>query len=360
MRRSPVLAAAALLAVSLFAPPAASDPTPVPGPTATPVPELAGSPTPTATPDPAPRLAQCTIEGTEANDVLTGTPGPDVLCGHGGDDVLHGLEGDDELDGGDGFDIASYETSACCIRADLAAGTATGAGTDQLIGIEGLTGSPGDDVLRGDGGPNVLSGLGGTDLLYGSDGDDTVAGGDGDDYLLGEGGVNAIDGGAGADACPETGLSCVLPSFPDPNDTRGILDLRQITATLAPSPAAWRIGTLGRASKRRLWDEGYFVVSLDSKGDAGFDFHLVVKSTGRRMRALLLRDGGRNPIGRAGASRPGGRAVIARVAPERLEIPPERAYYRWSVRSIYTGPRCRPCIDESPPAGEGALPQPWP
>jgi Ca2+-binding RTX toxin-like protein len=160
VRRSPLLAAAALLATAWPAQLAASDPTPVPGPT--------------ASPRPADRLQPCTIEGTEGNDVLTGTPGPDVVCGHGGDDVLQGLEGDDELDGGDGLDTASYATSACCIRADLAAGTATGAGTDQLIGIEALTGSPGDDVLRGDGGPNVLSGLGGTDLMYGGDGDDAV------------------------------------------------------------------------------------------------------------------------------------------------------------------------------------------
>ena len=293
--------------------------------------------------------------------MLTGTPGPDVLCGQGGDDVLQGLDGDDELDGGEGVDTASFDLAPCCVRADLAAGTATGAGTDLLVGIERLTGSPGDDVLRGDGGPNLLSGLAGTDLLYGGEGDDALAGDDGDDYLLGEGGVNAIDGGAGADVCPEgTGLSCVSASVADPNDTRGIIDIRQVTASLSQSPATWRIGTFGRSSKRRLWDEGYLVVSLDSRGDAGFDFHLIVKSTGRRIQALLLPEGARNPVGRARAGRPGGRTIIAGVAPERLGIPPERAYYRWSVLSIFTGPRCRPCVDVVPPSAEGAFPQPWP
>ena len=349
MRGTPVPAATALLAVALLAPPAASDPTPVPGPT--------------ASPGPPARLvaAPCTIEGTDGDDVLIGTPGPDVLCGHGGDDMLQGLEGDDVLDGGDGLDTAVFDLAPCCIRADLAAGIATGAGTDQLLSVEHLTGSPGDDVLRGDGGPNLLSGLSGTDLLYGGEGDDSLLGGDGDDYLLGEGGTNAIDGGNGADVCPEgTGLSCVPTSMGDPNDTRGILDVRHVTATLGVSPSTWRIGTFGRASKRRLWDEGYFVVSFDSRGDPGFDFHVLVKSSGRRMRALILREGGRQAIGRAGAGRPGGRAVRVRVAPERLEIPPERAYFRWSVRSILTGRRCRPCVDVVPAAGEGAFPQPWP
>jgi hypothetical protein len=347
VRGTPFPAAAALLAVALLAPPAASDPTPVPGPT--------------TSPDPARLAAQCTIEGTEEDDILVGTPGPDVICGLGGDDVLIGLDGDDILEGGEGVDTVSFEASPCCIRADLAAGIATGAGNDQLVSIENLIGSQGDDVLRGDGGPNFLSGLGGTDLLYGGEGDDTLLGGDGDDYLLGEGGVNSIDGGNGADVCPEgTGLSCVSTSIGDPNDSRGILDIRQVTATLGASPSTWRIGTFGRASKRRLWDEGYFVVSFDSQGDPGFDLHVLLKSTGRRMRALILREGGRQAIGRAGAGRPGGRAVIVRVAPERLEIPPERAYFRWSVRSILTAQRCRPCVDVVPAAGEGAFPQPWP
>jgi hypothetical protein len=275
--------------------------------------------------------------------------------------VLQGLDGDDVLDGGDGIDTASFDLSPCCIRADLAAGTATGAGTDQLVGIENLTGSQGDDVLRGDGGPNVLSGLGGTDLLYGGDGDDQVLGGDGDDYLVGEGGTNTVDGGEGADVCPEgTGVSCYVLPVTDPDDTRGVLDVRQVTATLGVSPSAWRIGTFGRASKRRLWDEGYFVVSFDTGGDASFDLHVLVKSSGRRMRALLLKEGARHPAGRARASRPGGRAVVVRIAPERLGVPPERAYFRWSVRTILTARRCRPCVDVVPAAGEGAFPQPIP
>ncbi|MGH2675481.1 MAG: calcium-binding protein [Actinomycetota bacterium] len=348
MRRSPALpVAAALLAVALLAPPAASDPTPVPGPTSSPdVPGRVAAP-------------PCTIEGTDDDDVLTGTAAPDVICGHGGDDVLQGLDGDDVLDGGDGIDTASFEAAPCCIRADLATGWATGAGNDQLVSIENLTGSQGDDVLRGDGGPNVLSGLGGTDLLYGGDGDDALLGGDGDDYLAGEGGTNTIDGGEGADICPEgTGVSCYVLPATDPDDTEGILDVRLVTPTLGASPSAWRISTFGRASKPRLWDEGYFVVSFDSKGDAGFDFHVVIKSSGRRMRALVLREGVRRAVGRVRASRPGGRGVRVRVPLERLEIPPERAYYRWSVRTILTARRCRPCLDVVPAEIEGAFPQP--
>jgi hemolysin type calcium-binding protein len=342
----PVAVAASFVLV-VSAVPAASglSPTPIPGPTATPD-------------GPASLAAQpCTIEGTESSDTLVGTPGPDVICGHGGDDVLQGLDGDDVLDGGDGADTASFDLSACCIRGDLAAGTATGAGTDQLVAIESLTGSAGDDVLRGEAGPNALSGLGGVDLLYGGEGDDVLIGGDDEDWLAGEGGTNAMDGGPGADICAEGGgTSCSPPSPPDGNDTHGIMDVRLVDT--GGGTAVWRVGTFSRSSKKQLWDAGYVVVSLDTKEGPGVDFELVGRSTGRRMLGLLLRPDQRRPVGRVEARRPGGRSLRLAVALDRLEVPPERAYIRWSVRTLLTGDRCRPCIDVIPAEGEGAFPQP--
>lgn len=349
MRLLPVALAVSVVLAGL-APAIASDPspTPVPGPTLSPeAPARLGAAQP------------CTIEGTDGDDVLLGTPGPDVICGNDGNDVLQGLDGDDVLDGGDGADTASFDAALCCIRADLAARTATGAGTDQLIGIEHLTGSQGDDVLRGDAGANTLSGLGGVDLLHGGDGDDSLLGGDGDDWLAGEGGANALDGGEGADVCAEgVGNSCSPPSPTDPDDSRGILDVRLVATALGVSPSTWRIATFGKASKRRLWDEGYFVVSFDTQGDAAFDLQVVARSTGRRIRAYLLRAGMRRPAGQVQAGHPGARSVQVRVPLEGLVIPPERAYYRWSVRTILTARGCRPCFDVVPSEGEGAFPQP--
>lgn len=348
MRRAvlPVALAASFLLAGV-ATPAGSDPSP------TPVPGPSGSP------EPPVKLAAppCTIDGTEGNDALVGTPGPDVICGHGGDDVLQGLDGDDVLDGGDGSDVASFDASPCCIRADLAAGTATGAGTDQLVAVEGITGSAGDDVVRGDGGPNLLSGLGGVDLLYGGDGDDVLLGGDGDDWLAGEGGANAPDGGPGADVCAEAvGSSCFPPNPGDPSDTRGTMDVRLVDT--GGGIATWRVATFSRATKRQLWDTGYVVVTLDTKDGPEFDLQLVGRSTGRRMVGLLLRVGQRRPVGHVEARRPGGRSVRLAVSLDRLEVPPERAYVRWSVRTLLTGDRCRPCIDAVPAEGSGAFPQP--
>ena len=69
---------------------------------------------------------ECTVVGTDGNDVLSGTTEDDVVCGLGGDDVLTGGPGNDILDGGPGADQLDGEE-----------------GTDDLDG--GLDG----DVLDG-------------------------------------------------------------------------------------------------------------------------------------------------------------------------------------------------------------------
>jgi hypothetical protein len=327
---------------------------PIPGPT--------GSPSPIPVPGPSGGSLQraeapCTIDGDDGPNRLTGTPGPDVICGNGGDDIVEGLEGDDVLDGGEGNDTATWETAACCVRADLATGSATGLmGNDSLVAVEHLIGSQGADVLWGTGDPNMLSGLAATDLLYGGDGDDTLFGGDGDDWLAGEGGANALDGGAGANVCAEGGgVACAPTSPPDRDDSRGPLDVALVITALNQDPTLWRIQFRRRSSASRLWDDGFALVSFDSQGGDGFDIHAVVRWTKRSARGLLIGEGHRNPSGRLSAKR-GGRGVLLRVPLGRLGLEPGRAYYRWAAETIYTGGRCRPCFDLAPEAG--AYPQP--
>ena len=55
---------------------------------------------------------------------------------------------------------------------------------DTLIGIENVTGSWLNDVLRGDDGDNVLKGGEGDDELNGRDGNDTLTGGEGADTFV--------------------------------------------------------------------------------------------------------------------------------------------------------------------------------
>jgi Ca2+-binding RTX toxin-like protein len=272
--------------------------------------------------------------------------------------VLEGLEGDDFLDGGDGIDTATWESSLCCVRANLSASLATGSlGTDQLEEIENLTGSQGTDVIRGDAGPNALFGGGNTDLLFGGDGDDWLLGGDGDDWLAGEVGSNVLDGGTGANVCADgPGSFCESPQPGDPADTRGPLDVELVAIEGSQNPPTWRIQVRGRMRDIRLWDEGYLVVSLDIEGGEEFDVHAVVRWNRRRPIGLLTRAGARGSSGKVNVRLAGRRGVRVTVPLGQAGLDPQRLYYRWSAGSIFTGPGCRPCFDPVPQAR--AFPQP--
>ncbi|HEV2906676.1 MAG TPA: SBBP repeat-containing protein, partial [Actinomycetota bacterium] len=162
------------------------------------------------------RGVPATIIGSDGNDVITGTSGNDVIAAYGGNDTvdggagidvicagdgtdtLIGGTGDDTLDAGGGVDTASFPGPVGVV-ANLAAGTASGQGSDTLVNIENLTGSTATDTLTGDANPNVISGLDGDDTLSGADGNDTIDGGAGNDTASGDAGNDSLVGRDGSD-----------------------------------------------------------------------------------------------------------------------------------------------------------------
>ena len=143
-----------------------------------------------------------------------------------GNDVIWPKGGDNVVAGGDGHDAVSFADAPRGVRLDLGAGVASGAGANELSGIEDVEGSAfddrvvaseannvidlldGDDEVRGlagadtiMGGPggDVIDGGTGIDRLSAGGGDDTVRGGLGNDTLVGNNGDDAIDGGRGKD-----------------------------------------------------------------------------------------------------------------------------------------------------------------
>jgi Ca2+-binding RTX toxin-like protein len=243
----------------------------------------------------------CTITGTPDDDQLRGTAGPDVICGLGGDDLLEGVGDDDVLDGGPGAD--------------------------------------------------TLDGGGGTDLLFGGSGEDVLLGGDGGDYLNGGPDGAELNGQGGADACLQgTPSSCFPPSIPDGNDTKGRMDVRRVRSRAGQTPPRWKIVTFRSWTIKGVWDTGYFLVSVDTKGDPDPDYHVLGYSNGKSMVGGLYREkagGAEVRIGGAGVSKSGPRGVVIKLPLGKLDR--TRPFFRWTITTLFTGKKCRQvCFERVP------------
>lgn len=131
------------------------------------------------------------IRGAAGGNALIGFGGRDRLVGRGGDDSLIGGTGADQLLAGRGSDYVAFIDSPAPVEVDLAAGTASGEGKDDIRGVENLFGSPGDDVLIGN--------AKGNEFIGGVSGDDRFVGRAGNDAFWRDAGRGDLDGGSGRD-----------------------------------------------------------------------------------------------------------------------------------------------------------------
>jgi len=155
--------------------------------------------------------------GGGGGDRVNGLAGDDDVFGGSGDDIVLGREDNDSINGGPGKDTAVFEHSSAAVVVNLAAGTASGEGTDSVTAIEDVigsnfgdrvTGSPAANQLYGGGAPDVLRGSSGPDRLFGERGNDVLFGQDGNDRLSGGTQQDDCNGGPGTD----TGSSCEVRS----------------------------------------------------------------------------------------------------------------------------------------------------
>ncbi len=140
--------------------------------------------------------------GGPKGDQLLGSSAADHLDGGPGDDQLFDNGGADRYDGGAGADTVFYLSATGPLTADLAAGSAsTGGADDVLATVEGVVGGESADKLRGTPGPDRLAGGGGNDDIDPRGGADSVDGGAGADTIaLRDGAADSAFCGAGTDS----------------------------------------------------------------------------------------------------------------------------------------------------------------
>ena len=164
-------------------------------------------------------------------------------------------------------------------------------------------------------------------------------------------------------ALPAVGGTTALE---DPDDANGRLDVRSVGLDDTVSPLAWHVSMFRSWTIREIWDRGFVMVQLDTKGDPRVDHLAVVSSNGRRLVGTLNRvrkDGRLIEIGHVHASKDGGRGLEVTIALHRLTIGPHRTSYFWSMVTSYLGDNCpRTCFDVVPDSGmvEQPLPEPSP
>ena len=206
------------------------------------------------------------LDGAHGFDHLYGNAGADTLRGgrlhdylypgggapsgtrdrsYGGADYdyLHSSVGNDLLDGGSGPDGVLYDgvgdaTHGVSVDLMVAGRQDTGAGgVDELVSIDNLDGSAGDDVLSGDGRSNRISaGSGGeADILKGRDGRDVLMGGPGTTARAGSGrdwisGAGRAYAGPGDDQLPSSTADELLVGGPGSDTVRYLYGCRDCPA----------------------------------------------------------------------------------------------------------------------------------
>ena len=173
-----------------------------------------------------------TLSGEGGADELLGSAGADRLLGGADADLLRGGAGADDLDGGPGADLADFSDApgGGGVTVNLAAGTATGAGSNSLSGITDVTGTPFADSISGDASANALAGAGGNDTIDGGAGADVLSGGADDDLLESRDGgtADSDDCGPGIDVAnadvQDATIGCESVTTPGTNQPGGPVD----------------------------------------------------------------------------------------------------------------------------------------
>jgi hypothetical protein len=160
---------------------------------------------------------------------------------------------------------------------------------------------------------------------------------------------------AGVTAAALAGGSSSRAQVEDPNDTRGLLDVRRVWFEPEPSSSRWTIVTFSPWTAELTRDRGSVFVFLDTTGGTRFDYYALIVSNGRQLSGSLWRDPKRGPDVRLmglDVRRDSELNVIVRIPLGPLEIGGFRTVYRWSIVTTFTGRVCRAtCVDRVPDDG---------
>ena len=220
-----------------------------------------------------------------------GAPGPMPYAFlQAGFESFAGMAGDDLFFGGGGLDRANYAQAPSAVNVDLANAIATNDGfgdEDTLFDIEGLTGTPFDDVLIGDDQDNFIAP---------GRGADTVDGGDGVDLLLYRGVTSDMNVNlATGTAAHQNGDMAAVQNFENAETGAGNDQIRGTNGDNALAGGAGNDRLIGLAGLDTLLGEAGADVLFGNSGDdilvGGADNDRLIGSFGADMFVFGLGSG---------------------------------------------------------------------
>jgi hypothetical protein len=145
----------------------------------------------------------------------------------------------------------------------------------------------------------------------------------------------------------------------DPDDTKGLLDIRRVTVAGSQNAPTWTIATGARWTAEQMWDTGFLIVKIDTFGTDRPDYYAIVSSDGRKFRGFLYRDRQEKPDRRlrgVGLERADRRSLTVTINIRELRRRESRVY-SWYAQTLFMSDNCRgTCIDRAPDTGAVAEP----
>lgn len=140
----------------------------------------------------------------------------------------------------------------------------------------------------------------------------------------------------------------------DPNDTRGLLDVRTVRLD-HKGTTEFTVITFSSWKAPVLWDRGNVFVFIDTEAGSPAEYFALVRSIGPGLEASLWRARAGRPdsyIREIGVRRKTPQSVSITVPIKSLRFGPAREEYYWWVSTTFTGAVCRrACIDRAPNDG---------
>jgi hypothetical protein len=153
----------------------------------------------------------------------------------------------------------------------------------------------------------------------------------------------------------------------DPDDSKGLLDIRRVAVGGSQNAPTWTIATGARWTAEQMWDTGFLIVKIDTFATPRADYYAIVSSDGHKFRGFLYRDRKEKPDRRlrgVALERLDRRSVTVTINIRELLRRDDRVY-NWYTQTLFMSDNCRgTCIDRAPDAGAvsepGTTPTPTP